>query len=45
MTDVFPAPEAMPIDLDIEAALDESRDARAEALLEFARIPSVSCEP
>ena len=45
MTDVFPAPEAMPIDLDIEAALDESRNARAEALLEFARIPSVSCEP
>ena len=35
----------MPIDLDIEAALDESRDARAEALLEFARIPSVAREP
>jgi acetylornithine deacetylase/succinyl-diaminopimelate desuccinylase-like protein len=45
MTDEFPAPEAMPIDLDIEAALDESRDARAEALLEFARIPSVSSLP
>ena len=45
MTDEFPAPEATPIDLDIEAALDESRDARAEALLEFARIPSVSSLP
>jgi acetylornithine deacetylase/succinyl-diaminopimelate desuccinylase-like protein len=45
MTDTFPAPEAMPIDLDIEAALDESREARAEALLELARIPSVSALP
>ena len=45
MTDTFPAPEAMPIDLDVEAALDASREARAEALLEFARIPSVSCLP
>jgi len=45
MTDTFPAPEAMPIDLDVEAALDASREARAEALLEFARIPSVSCQP
>jgi acetylornithine deacetylase/succinyl-diaminopimelate desuccinylase-like protein len=45
MTETFPAPEAMPIDLDVEAALDASREARAEALLEFARIPSVSCQP
>src|SRR3954447_14097021 len=45
MTDTFPAPEATPIDLDIEAALDESRAARAESLLEFARIPSVSALP
>jgi acetylornithine deacetylase/succinyl-diaminopimelate desuccinylase-like protein len=45
MTEPFPAPEAMPIDLEIEAALDESREARAEALLEFARIPSVSALP
>lgn len=45
MTETFPAPEATPIDLDIEAALDASREARAEALLEFARIPSVSCQP
>jgi acetylornithine deacetylase/succinyl-diaminopimelate desuccinylase-like protein len=45
MTETFPAPEAMPIDLDVEAALDASREARAEALLEFARIPSVSALP
>ena len=29
MTDTFPAPETMPIDLDVEAALDASREARA----------------
>lgn len=34
-----------PIDPAVEAALEASRDARAEALLEFARIPSVSALP
>ena len=41
----FPSPEPTPIDLDVEAALDASHDARIEALLEFARIPSVSSLP
>ncbi len=45
MTDTFPEPEATPIDPDVEAALEASRDARAGALLEFARIPSVSALP
>ena len=41
----FPSPEPTPIDLDVEAALDASLDDRIEALLEFARIPSVSALP
>ena len=45
MTDTLPAPETTPIDPAVEAALEASRDARAEALLEFARIPSVSALP
>jgi acetylornithine deacetylase/succinyl-diaminopimelate desuccinylase-like protein len=45
MTDTIPAPESTPIAPDVEAALVASRDARAEALLEFARIPSVSALP
>ena len=46
MTDTVPGPEATPpIDPVVEAALEASRDARAEALLEFARIPSVSALP
>ena len=40
-----PRPSATPIDLDVEAALDASRDARLEALLEFPRIPSISALP
>jgi acetylornithine deacetylase/succinyl-diaminopimelate desuccinylase-like protein len=44
MTDLTDAP-ALPIDPAVEAALRVSADARAEALLEFARIPSVSCQP
>jgi len=45
MTDTLPAPHATPIDPAVEAALEASRDARAAALLEFARIPSVSSLP
>jgi acetylornithine deacetylase/succinyl-diaminopimelate desuccinylase-like protein len=45
MTPTFPAPEATPIDLDVEEALGASSAARREALLEFARIPSVSSLP
>jgi acetylornithine deacetylase/succinyl-diaminopimelate desuccinylase-like protein len=44
MTDWTPAPEP-PIDAAVEAALQASESARAEALLEFARIPSVSSLP
>ncbi len=39
------APGATPIDMAVEAALQASREARNEALLEFARIPSVSALP
>ena len=45
MTDTLPAPEAAPIAIEIEEALEASRDARIEALLEFCRIPSVSGLP
>ncbi|MFN8630294.1 MAG: dipeptidase [Chloroflexota bacterium] len=45
MTDANRAQEPAPIDPAIEAVLVASREARAEALLEFARIPSVSTEP
>ncbi len=45
MTDLTTAPGAGPIDPAIEAALASSAGARAEALLEFARIPSVSALP
>ena len=45
MTDTAAAPDANPIDPAIEAALQASADARAETLLEFARIPSVSALP
>jgi acetylornithine deacetylase/succinyl-diaminopimelate desuccinylase-like protein len=45
MTDLRAAPDATPIDPAVEEALQASRDARAEALLEFARIPSISALP
>ena len=45
MTELSPAPDANPIDPAVEAALAASKDARAEALLEFARIPSISALP
>jgi acetylornithine deacetylase/succinyl-diaminopimelate desuccinylase-like protein len=45
MTDQTPAPEPTPIDPAVEAALAASREARAESLLEFARIASVSTQP
>ncbi len=45
MTEPTRAPEPTPIDPAVEAALVASRAARAEALLELARIPSVSTEP
>jgi len=45
MTELAPAPDAFPIDPAVEAALQESRDARAESLLAFARIPSISSLP
>jgi acetylornithine deacetylase/succinyl-diaminopimelate desuccinylase-like protein len=44
MTELSDAP-ATPIDPAVEAALRVSSEARAEALLEFARIPSVSALP
>ena len=44
MTELSAAPGA-PIDPAVEAALQATVDARAEALLEFARIPSVSALP
>jgi acetylornithine deacetylase/succinyl-diaminopimelate desuccinylase-like protein len=45
MTDPTRAPEPNPIDPAVEAALVASREARAQALLDFARIPSISTEP
>ncbi len=45
MTDVAPVPEPSPIDPAIEAALRASREARSDALLELARIPSISAMP
>ena len=45
MTEPTPAPEPTPIDPAVEAALVSSREARAAALLEFARIPSISTQP
>ena len=45
MTDSSRTPEPTPIDPAIEAALVASREARAQALLDFARIPSISTEP
>jgi len=45
MTDLYPAPDASPIDPAVEAALQASREARTESLLEFARIPSISALP
>jgi len=45
MTDPSRTPEPTPIDPAVEAALVASREARAEALLAFARIPSISTQP
>lgn len=45
MSEPVAAPFQAPIDPSVEAALAASQDARAEALLEFARIPSVSALP
>ena len=45
MTEPSPAPDVNPIDPAVEAALRASKDLRAEALLEFARIPSISALP
>ncbi len=45
MTDLRHALDATPIDPAIEAALQASRDTRADALLELARIPSISALP
>jgi acetylornithine deacetylase/succinyl-diaminopimelate desuccinylase-like protein len=45
MTETAAAPEAHPIDPDIEAALQASAESRADSLLEFARIPSISAQP
>jgi acetylornithine deacetylase/succinyl-diaminopimelate desuccinylase-like protein len=45
MSDLPTAPDATPIDPLVERALVESRQARAESLLEFARIPSISALP
>lgn len=45
MTDTTPAQPSTPIDPAVERALVESRARRAEALLEFARIPSISTDP
>jgi acetylornithine deacetylase/succinyl-diaminopimelate desuccinylase-like protein len=45
MTEPVPAPDASPINPAVEAALLASRDARAESLLAFARIPSISSLP
>ncbi len=45
MTESHAEPEPTPIDPAIEAALDASREARSDALLELARIPSISALP
>ncbi len=45
MTDLPPTSDSAPIDPLVEQALVDARDARAEALLEFARIPSISALP
>ena len=45
MTETAAAPDVQPIDPAVEAALAASSEARANALLEFARIPSVSAQP
>ncbi len=45
MTEINPAPSVSPINPAVEAALVASRDARAAALLELARIPSISALP
>jgi len=45
MTETPADPEPQPIDSAVEAALEASREARAAALLELARIPSVSALP
>jgi acetylornithine deacetylase/succinyl-diaminopimelate desuccinylase-like protein len=45
MTETLPAPDSSPIDPAVEAALAASREARIEALLELARVPSVSSLP
>ena len=45
MTEPTRTPEPNPIDPEVEAALAASRGSRAEALLEFARIPSISTQP
>ena len=45
MTETTPAPDPSPIDQAVEAALQASWEARAGALLELARIPSVSALP
>jgi acetylornithine deacetylase/succinyl-diaminopimelate desuccinylase-like protein len=45
MTETATAPDAQPIDPAVEAALQASAESRANALLEFARIPSVSAQP
>jgi acetylornithine deacetylase/succinyl-diaminopimelate desuccinylase-like protein len=45
VTETVTSPDAQPIDPAVEAALQASTEARADALLEFARIPSVSAQP
>ncbi len=45
MNDAPSSPEPTPIDPAVEAALVASREARAAALLAFARIPSISTQP
>jgi acetylornithine deacetylase/succinyl-diaminopimelate desuccinylase-like protein len=45
MTDAIPSPMPTPVDPAVEAALVASREARAAALLEFSRIPSISTQP
>jgi acetylornithine deacetylase/succinyl-diaminopimelate desuccinylase-like protein len=45
VTETTTSPDAQPIDPAVEAALVASTDDRANALLEFARIPSVSAQP
>ena len=45
MTDLTPALESSPIDPAVESALEASAVARRDALLELARIPSISALP